>query len=200
MARAYWNNLKKLLKHKWCVFQAAWRLGIPWLGLIHDWSKFLPREFIAYAQWFYGPTQTVTIDPDAIIREGDTVTVWGRGPVSRSNPTGVYVKKVLDRVTLSVVPLSQKLAFDTAWNNHQKNNRHHWQYWLLVYDHQSTVCIPMPDRYRKEMLAAYDGAEPNTKQWYLDHRGKMLMHHKTRQWIEEQLGISRKMRYNALNN
>jgi hypothetical protein len=27
-----------------------------------------------------------------------------------------------------------KVAFDRAWNHHQKLNKHHWQYWLLTTD------------------------------------------------------------------
>lgn len=43
-----------LVRHKWYVFLAACGLGIPWLGLIHDWSKFLPSEWWPYANRFYG--------------------------------------------------------------------------------------------------------------------------------------------------
>lgn len=44
--------LKSLLRHKWYVFVAGWRIGhIGLLTLIfHDWSKFLPDEFIPYAR------------------------------------------------------------------------------------------------------------------------------------------------------
>ena len=51
----YWKYLKAVLKHKWFVFIECRKLGIPWLGVIHDLSKFLPSEFIPYARYFYGP-------------------------------------------------------------------------------------------------------------------------------------------------
>ena len=51
--RRYWAYLKKLSEHKFYVFLEACKLGIPWLGFIHDWSKFLPCEFIPYARSFY---------------------------------------------------------------------------------------------------------------------------------------------------
>jgi len=44
-----------LLCHKWFVFVEACRLGIPWLGIIHDWSKFRSDEWFPYARFFYGP-------------------------------------------------------------------------------------------------------------------------------------------------
>ncbi len=33
-------------------------MGIPWLGITHDLSKFLPSEFIAYTRCFYGDYPT----------------------------------------------------------------------------------------------------------------------------------------------
>jgi hypothetical protein len=44
--------LKQLLEHKWHVFRYAWKLGIPFLGLVHDMSKFRPSEFFAHADYF----------------------------------------------------------------------------------------------------------------------------------------------------
>jgi len=47
--------LQYVLKHKWFVFAECCKKGHPWLGLIHDWSKFRPSEWFAYANHFYGP-------------------------------------------------------------------------------------------------------------------------------------------------
>ena len=44
-----------VLRHKWFVFVECCKLGIPWLGVVHDLSKFLPGEFVPYARYFYGP-------------------------------------------------------------------------------------------------------------------------------------------------
>ena len=43
-----------MLRHKWFVFIESVKLRIPWLGLVHDWSKFLPDEWFPYARYFYG--------------------------------------------------------------------------------------------------------------------------------------------------
>ena len=48
----YLAYLKKLLLHKWFVFLECLKMGMPLVGLIHDWSKFLPDEFIPYARYF----------------------------------------------------------------------------------------------------------------------------------------------------
>jgi hypothetical protein len=46
--------LKYLLRHKWFVFVACFTCGVPlWRAIIHDWHKFLPSEWLAYAHTFY---------------------------------------------------------------------------------------------------------------------------------------------------
>ena len=43
------------LKHKWFVFLAGWKLGVPLLQLIfHDFSKFMPWELPHYQRQFFG--------------------------------------------------------------------------------------------------------------------------------------------------
>jgi hypothetical protein len=124
--------------------------GIPWAGIVHDLSKFHPREWFAYVNFFYGGKR-----PDELLAQ---------------------------------------FYFDRAWNHHQKRNPHHWQYWLLYRDDGSIECLPMPDRYRREMLADWRGAgmaitgKDDTRNWYFKNHTKMQLHPSTRAWIEIQLG------------
>ena len=48
----YFKYLWTVLRHKWFVFLASLRLGIPIRGLLHDLSKFRLSEFVAYARNF----------------------------------------------------------------------------------------------------------------------------------------------------
>lgn len=49
--------LQYILRHKWFVLVASFRIGAPiWRAIIHDWSKFLPSEWFAYAETFYDET------------------------------------------------------------------------------------------------------------------------------------------------
>ena len=50
----YTKYLGYVIRHKWYVFVECCKLGVPWRGLVHDMSKFLPSEFHAYATYFYG--------------------------------------------------------------------------------------------------------------------------------------------------
>ncbi len=45
--------LSYVLRHKWYVFVECCKLGIPWRGIVHDLSKFLPDEWFPYANYFY---------------------------------------------------------------------------------------------------------------------------------------------------
>lgn len=89
---------------------------------------------------------------------------------------------------------STQVAFNIAWNHHQKRNDHHWQYWLLQYDDGRVEPLPMPDVCRKEMLADWRGAgraqgKPDTALWYVRNRDNMVLHPETRNWVEKALRV-----------
>src|ERR1700738_4492504 len=106
----HWRYLRYVLRHKWYVFIYGRQLGIPWLALLHDNSKFRPSEFFPYAEFFYGPK---------------------RRPFAEASTYGkTYYWEIEWRLSKEGV----KEAFDFAWLLHQKRNKHHWQFWLLVND------------------------------------------------------------------
>ena len=156
-----------LAKHKWFVFVACCGLGIPLAGIIHDWSKFLPDEWLPYARSFYGPQYPKLLDIHGDER-------------NRALDSGHYKEAIRE-------------AFDLAWLKHQHRNPHHWQFWVLREDSGKTKVLEMPDRYRREMLADWRGAGramgkgDDVRSWYRDHKGLMLLASETRAWIEEQL-------------
>ena len=157
---AHWSYLKYVGKPKWFVFLECCKLDIPLLGILHDWSKFLPSEWFPYVRSFYNPDGTSRHVRDE---------------------TGYYD------------PHSIGESFDRAWLHHQHWNKHHWQYWVLVQEEEDDKLIPMPDRYRKEMLADWRGAglaitgKDNTKDWYLKNQNRIELHKSTEAWIKMQL-------------
>lgn len=50
----YIKYLRYLLRHKWYVMLECFNQGLIWRGITHDLSKFLPSEFVPYANYFYG--------------------------------------------------------------------------------------------------------------------------------------------------
>lgn len=58
---------------------------------------------------------------------------------------------------------SDPLGFAMAWNHHQKNNPHHWEYWIMASGHDrggfpSGTKLPMPEKLVREMVADWMGA------------------------------------------
>jgi hypothetical protein len=74
---------------------------------------------------------------------------------------------------------------------HQKRNKHHWQFWVHVYDTSEAVCraTQMPERFAREMVADWVGAgtaqgHPDCRVWYAKHKSRMCLHPDTRILVE----------------
>jgi hypothetical protein len=188
-----------LLRHKWYVFLACRRLGVPlWQALVHDWTKLLPSEWFPYVRFFYG-----------LPRVGDVVEVTrpeGGGPArvveQRRDPASRYRVQMLDgsRPGAFWAPDSEvagldeaKAAFEAAWGLHQKRNRHHWQFWLSAPAGGEPTPTPMPERYVREMVADWVGAgraitgRVEVAEWYARNRERMQLAPATRDQVERLL-------------
>lgn len=52
--KRFFAYLKALLRHKWYVFLACLQLRVPLhIAILHDWDKFAPKMFYAYAFQFF---------------------------------------------------------------------------------------------------------------------------------------------------
>lgn len=101
--------------------------------------------------------------------------------------------------------------FDLAWLKHQRRNKHHWQYWLLINDsgwagkrYKSNLSpavfvkqvepLPMPERYIREMIADWKGAgraygNSDTRGWYENNKSKIILHPETEKAVKVLLEI-----------
>ena len=83
--------------------------------------------------------------------------------------------------------------FTLAWNDHQKRNKHHWQYWLITWDRGETEPLQMPRRFVLEMVADWMGAgraitgKWETDEWYRKNKNNMQLHPDTRRDVENLL-------------
>src|SRR5579884_881616 len=153
-----------LIRHKWFVFLAGLQVKAPlWRLIIHDWSKFDPREWRPYATFFYAPK-----------------------PVGHVAHMGSHYQAQVIRQ----VEAQRQADFDRAWLRHQHRNPHHWQHWVLRFDDGRTEALPMPNRLVKEMVADWMGAgraitgKWDTASWYRKSSEKMLLHPATRVRVE----------------
>jgi hypothetical protein len=151
----HWHYAKYVFRHKLFVLLACLRLRVPLhQAILHDWSKFLPDEWLPYARFFYGV------------------------PVKQGG----------------IVHRHRRLRFDVAWLRHQHRSPHHYQHWVLRNDDGSTVPLPMPERFAREMVADWMGAgralgKPDTAGWYRHNRARIVLHPDTRALVEGLLGV-----------
>jgi hypothetical protein len=84
--------------------------------------------------------------------------------------------------------------FDIAWLKHQHRNKHHYQHWFLKNDRGSEIYIEMPNKYKKEMLCDWIGADKaihgknDIKKWWNKTKDKKQMNKNTFKWIEKEIG------------
>lgn len=49
-----------VMRHKWYVFIFCCKIGIPFRGFMHDWSKFSPTEFFESIKYYKGTYSPIT--------------------------------------------------------------------------------------------------------------------------------------------
>ena len=158
--------LQYVLRHKWFVFVECCKLGIPWLGIIHDWSKFLPSEWFGYVHFFHNPDGTNK---------------------QRRDSTGYYKPNDTGNAAFD---------WAWFWHQkHNRHHWQSWVFPLSIEaDNPPLRVKAIPDRYRREMLADWRGAgraqgRPDVRAWWIANKGKMLLDFETVVWIEQQLGL-----------
>ena len=192
-----------VIRHKLYVFIEACKLGVPWLGVVHDLSKFYPDEFMAYARYFYESERGGQSEG---VRRAFSLA-WLKH--QRRNPHHwqwwLLRKDSPDEQQWSVQENHPGSGLVLAYCGHS---------WLVEErpelpiggESWSRMCslvntlnhphvpLPMSDRYRREKLADWRGAgralgRPDTREWYLENRDNIQLHPDTRAWIERQLGV-----------
>ena len=89
-----------------------------------------------------------------------------------------------------------KEEFNNAWLHHIHNNKHHWQYWVLINDDKELGATPLriPYRYVIEMICDWWSFSWKTGNlyeifdWYENHKKRMILSKNTRELVEQILG------------
>lgn len=195
--RAYINYLKYVLRHKYFVFIECLKLGVPlWIAILHDWDKFMPDEFFPYVHTFYAPDgskqykESVEFAHAWMLHQHRNkhhwqYWLWVGVP---SHNTAIEMRKsdylMWDRGELQRVVRRETVGGERL------------DLYPPVDGDYCAGADPMPDLYRREMLADWRGAGlalgfPDTLGWYSKNRDKMVLHPETREWIEKELGYQK---------
>lgn len=160
--KAHLLYAKYVLRHKWFVFQAACKLGIPWLGIIHDWSKLLPSEWAAYVNFFYGKEAKARRDETGYYKPTDTGDsafdfAWLLHQKRNKHHWQWWILPEDDgRFKALEMPVRYRKEMLADWRG-----------------------------------AGRAQGKPDTLVWYVLNKHKMLLGYKTRFWIERQLNYGR---------
>lgn len=185
--RRHLQYLKYVLRHKWFVFKAGREIGVPLLILIvHDWDKFLPDEWFAYARTFYKPN-----GEKQYVESVDFAAAWMKHQHRNKHHWQYWLTRLGGRPIRETNVLVWDRGEAQAVVEREKDGGTILE---LVDCAFGLFPQPMPDVYRREMLADWRGAGaalgfPDTKDWYLKNRDTMILHDETRRWIESALGI-----------
>ena len=153
--------LRYVLRHKWYVALECFKAGLFWRGIIHDWSKFLPDEWFAYANHFYGrnrPTRQ-TIGYSKVNDQGDAAFDYGWLVHQKRNKhhwQWWILQNDEDGLGLLVMPEKYRQEMLADWRG----------------------------------AGRAQGYGDNTPAWYLKNRDKMILHQETRSWVESALHVN----------
>lgn len=213
----HWKYLQAVLRHKRFVYQEGRKLGLTlWRCLIHDWQKFLPVEWFPYAQAFYGSGGGKTGKP-----QGDKAfdRAWLHHQHLGPHHWQYWLVIESDRLDLTYWPedFSRRLCdciVGRATGHHNGMMPREKRILvrstdLLVEDSGAIHCLccgkpinkealtalPMPDKYRREMLADWRGAnraygDQPLAEWYAWSKPNRILHPDTQDWIEQWLGAA----------
>jgi len=124
-----------------------------------------------------------------------TPSEWSPYVHSFYNPDGS--KRRVRDASGAYDPNKISLDFSYAWNHHEKNNPHHWGYWVVTSgDYGKMETLPMPEKYVREMIADWQGAgqaisgKGDPAKWYRENGARFLMHDDTRALVERLLGYA----------
>lgn len=188
--KRYLAYLKSVLRHKKFVYEECLKLGVPRIiAILHDWDKFLPDEFIPYANCFYkhdgrSQYQESTAFSKAWMKHQQRNKHHWQYWVNITGYDENYKRNILIMDRGNILHLSMASDGCYSWD----------EFHPIEHDVNAD---PMSDLYRREMLADWRGAgraygNPDTKGWYLERRDTVFakfIHPDTLKWLDEQLGV-----------
>lgn len=158
----YIKYMKYVLRHKWFVFSECCKLGIPWLGIIHDSSKLRFDELLPYANYFYGLGSNIN-----------------RG----RNSTGYY--KPTDTGDLA-------FDFAWLLHQKRNKHHWQWWILPCDEDGVKILDMPMKYRKEMLADwrgAGRAQGKPDVHAWWIANNSKIRVHSDVRTWVEKQLGV-----------
>jgi len=134
----HWLNLKYTLHHKWLVFIECVQMGIPLRGIIHDWTKFLPREWNAYATHFFSGDASSKTDKMAWKIAGPEFELAWNHHQKKNDHHWQFWVRLGDDGTVLVLPMShaarREMLADWRGAGRARGLPNTWEWYVKVKD------------------------------------------------------------------
>ena len=147
-----------VLRHKCYVFWECRKRGIVWLGITHDWSKFLPSEWFPYANFFYGESKKEIRDETGYYKPYNT------GNDNFDFAWLLHQKRNKHHWQYWILPLDDGGA--QVFNMPIRYKKEMLADWIGA------------GKAHRTLSASF---------WYKQNKHKMILHSETRLWIEKEL-------------
>jgi len=158
--KCFVTYLTYLIRHRWFVMIECWKMKLYWQGLVHDWHKFLPSEFIPYMHRFGGGIQRGR-DDKGYYNPNDT------GDPAFDLAWFLHQKRCYHHWQSWCIPLDGGAGV-RAHEMPEKYAREMICDWRGAGRAQGT---------------------PDTLAWYGAHKDKLVLHPKTRELVESLLNV-----------
>ena len=131
-----------------------------------------------------------------VIREGLELGVpWAQlltHDLSKLSPEEYLPSVRFEQSARSLTP-NEMYESCIALELHRQRNAHHPEHWMRRDESGELRPTPMPDPYRREMLADWRAVgrvmSTSTRAWYLERFDRTRLHPETRAWVERELDI-----------
>jgi len=77
-------------------------------------------------------------------------------------------------------------AMSLQWQRHYRNNKHHWQYWIVFNNPNDIRAIDMPYKYIQQMLADWE-AMGNPVEYYFKNYDNIILSDRTRHIVDSEI-------------
>jgi hypothetical protein len=152
--------IRYVFRHKWYVFLSCASCGLWWRGIKHDWSRFLPSEWMQYTRFFY-------------MESGEVVR--------HKNTTGYYKATETGDSSFEMAVHLHLHRNDHHWEWWCIPRAEGLPKVLEMSDDARTEMIC------DWMGAGRAKGTPDTVEWYKRNKDKLLFHPRTREIVEKDI-------------
>jgi hypothetical protein len=166
----YLRYLRTVLRHKLNVCRGCWQMYVPFYwALLHDWDKFLPWMFIAYANYFAKTRRDAEGNYHRTTGEDSAFDYAWNAHQKLNGHHWQHWVLYRDDGSIETLPMPDR---------HRREMLADWIGAGRTYDPKWTPA--------------------STRDWYLKERYNMELHPITRRWVESMLEVPKPVQWEAI--